>query len=73
LAIPPSAAAELTVAQLDPPPLDPGVELAEQPAASNASAATPIRVKRQGDLTHFLRSVIPNREQAAACRQPAVQ
>jgi hypothetical protein len=44
LLIPPAEDAEVTVAQLTPP-LD-VEELAEQPAAAKASAATPIRVKR---------------------------
>ena len=45
LVIPPPAEAELTVAQLVPP-LDDEDEPDEHPAASNASAAAPMRVKR---------------------------
>ena len=45
LLIPPPADADETVDQLVPPP-EPELELDEQPAASNASAATPTRVKR---------------------------
>jgi len=45
LLIPPPADTDEIVDQLVPP-LEPELELDEQPAASNASAAAPTRVKR---------------------------
>jgi hypothetical protein len=45
LLIPPPAETEVTVAQLVPP-LELDEELAEHPAASSASAVTPMTVKR---------------------------